>query len=1506
MSEVIGTTHRLSPKRVQQSSLKLLGIASASYPFRVSSEPESTISVIANKSAKRKVRILDQSRDIKCKKAMQNQPQSLKSALKGRCVSREQIKKKKMLETTIFRESGEKISVSQYLHESGFSYGSQASMICVKRVNSYMINYLVALFFRESENPLITFSLDKDVLKRFSNKWCVLKTIVKDVDSKITPENVVLSLLKQQGVAYESLIIFLDLFESSESLLSEEGQQRKYPKYEDLKYPFSKRQFMGDFIELARGGHISLEGFFETFKKPSSEELSEWERLCDCFWNDLFEFEKKKSCLAGCIVRHKGVVWDVIADHCLNSMRRQLIVVKQACPGIEKTIRIDSQDKKIYILKGEDPIENSEKDPFFIKDPNQLESLLLKELIKCMKLSGGIRNKQAFMDCFMNADLFLNGEKKTLYNFLRSDSVCGLGSLEALHIIARCVGASGGSKNKKALVACFNKPEIDLGKEKVTLYWFLISEQGGGFNPSDAIHLIAKCIGNDGGSKNKQAFVESLIKPEIDLDGKKVPLHVFLMSEPGGYLNSYEAIRVISKCIGEYGGANNKQALVESLITPENDLDGETLFNFLQSEKGCGLSVSKAIEFLAKCMGKHGGSKNKQAFLECLIRPEINLNGKRVSLYNFFISKLGGGFSIFEAIYMLIKCIGHGGGSQNKKALIDCFCKKEIKMDGKKFSIYEFLHSEEGGGFIPSESIQIIIKCIGQSGGGNNKQAFIDCFSEPQIDLDGKRVSLLKFLISKEGGNLSNFEAMQVVVKVVGNSGGAKNKQVFLTCLTKPDIEMNGEWVSFYTFLSSKQGGALNSYEAIQSIAKFIGCRGGSQNKQVLKDCFCKLEMDLEGKKVSLFTLLISCRGGNLSRPGAVLVLARCMGQAGGAKNIQALKECFSVKLLKRKGCNQSLYETLLENNVTRKEAVSLCLIFSVNRHVLSINDLLGLFNLKKERGRECSVIGTLNSLGVSCYRTLFNLVTKALSGVNNGRESRRDFFKANCQSLMDMFVKSDGFFVEKMQLYPDWSVATLGKWCVDACTLYIGKDVNNELKTIEQKIVKWISQFVDNYQLTESSVDIITHVKSLDNLSLLIELCNSEIKRSQKNWLSNDYYEECLKAGLQILTEHSHLTVQAILKYESMLLDWFDLKGLNFLITTELKHMKADKSISYFFENRKGIVQLLPSVNLKDSFLIYMRLSKLTPFSLQPLKLENLQPFFEVVGNQPVETLYSQYAIYSRLNLQEKIVLFRKIIEGILKIFMSYTQFYSNYLNKIQKTDWVLLISLIKKWDLEAENVTQEELFFLIRIGYQLPENIMIPLSSLSNLESGEKGCRLLNKTMYPNWVFVLFCLQKISRSLSGEWRVSKKKDRIVFQSSNYIGDRLCSLVIFDIQLCKDGIEFVGESVNSIASFYTQFEPRNCSDSSQISLFFRKRKGENIETESTLAKVIKLSVDTGEQPQRVDDEPTDKTVMSTQIDDIFMLLPSEFEDQDLSLFSPVTSDRFFDLFEQDFELEFV
>ena len=1748
--------------------------------IRESNNPEQIVPGLEWKSGIKKVFKYTQLRVPKMKASnrlyspYQAHLESLEDALKDKALQADQLIKKRLLETmvSIPDKSGQKMLLSKYLHERGFSYTSQASLVSVKVVNVYIINYLVALFFELKEYPLIMENLNMLCIKRISNKWNSLKCILNEITPSISTEDAVLMLLKNNGCAYESLSIFLNLFEK---VVDQDSI-----RYEDLIHPFEKDFFVKSILEVSKGGHSSLGAFLSLFIK--SKERSEWDLLWGCFLRELVAVTKEESSLVNYTISYGYSKWVVTEDNCQDSLIRKLSLKSIENPDRKEVIGIDEKGEVFFLTENMSCF-RVEKGSFSVCEPQLTEGLILNHLITCLKKNGGVKNKQAFVDCFIKPELLLNGKTVSLYRFLRSELDCDCRDTVALQLLARCVSNGGGSKNKEALVDCFSSlkfdfdgkkvsfyhllqlkkgeglsssesiqvimkciantggsrnlkafeecltkpeinhcgvrvsvcqflvdtcslsvsqalniilkciahdggslnkktflmclmdPKINLSGRGVSLYDFLSSEQGCNFSPFDTIQIIVKCVGNDGGSlsgkalmscfsdkeivldsrmtfyeflrsekagnvsvldairvivscighnggsKNKVALVECFTKKEIEFNGMLVSFYTLLISKHRGNLSESEAIQIIVSGVGHNGGSKNKQALIDCFIKPEMNLGGKwsTVYEFLKSVLGESGSDSEIIQYLARTISHPGGSKNKQALIECLTNPEVELGGKKIPIFQFLCSDQGGGMSASDALKIIVKCISNAGGLKNKHALMECLGSDEIIWDGKKLSIYNFLRSDLGGRYSVKNAIQMISKClcfyggmlnkqalkeclnneeedlggtvyqflrrdcllnafdtmqilfrcISSVGGANNKQALIACFSAKEfkfcgrkvpfwnfltahefssydalqfivkclgqedgaksyhaligcfnsleVNLDGQKVSIFDFLSSEKGGCLGNLEAIEVIMACVSHYGGSRNIRGLIECFVREVVDLDGRKISIFDFLSLERGlslgalkaieviatcashkggarniqglidcfvreeidlgykkvplfkyfllgGRLSSLDAVELIVSCIGRRGGLKNKCALVDCFNKPEVFLHGKKISLYKFLQSKKGGECSASRAMWAISKCFSnewgssnkdalieclnkldvyvdgkketfyeflqspegvglsafnairvliecisypRSDGLKNKQAFMACFCIKKGEDQEGHDFLFNTLLSLSLTYQESTNLCVVFSVYQDILNPMDILKVFKFFKEGDRGGGLINLFNHYKISCYDTLLNVIAKVILCTNSSLETKRRYFWASCQSLVGVFFNEDSFFVRKRREHPDWNATSLAEKCIDACALYAGKDINEELQEREDLICNWIQPFSKGYQLTQKSLDIMTHVQSVDVLRNLIELSKKEIMK--RSVVDPNFYENSLGEGFEILLESSHSTLHTLLKYADTLFEWFDMKTLRCCMRF-WRGAEAEEAIHYFFENQSEIVDIWLGVDSKRSFIIYMALSAITPKSKLPLLVNHMMAFLEIVHGKYVD-LFSEkyvddlclfYAIFNGFETQDRYLNF---LERIPEIFGSYSLFQSKYQNVLQKKDWFFLSELMKKWDFNKDNLTQEEFSFLIRIRYQFPGLITIRWSDISSLEKIGDGCKVYNKTGYSNWVFAIAYLQKMRGLLSSLDTITEYQKCVFFGSYKDIDVEKYYFPLFRIRLVEDGFVFEDESVADVAYFYAR-----------------------------------------------------------------------------------------------------
>ena len=1280
---------------------------------RRSSDPDEMISSMTTKIRKRNFKLsmktdIDKKRNFK--KTTKKKADSLELALKDKKLTPDEIEKRKLLETKIInnKDSQNNKTISEHLNEKGFSYESQAIMISVKCVNKYIINYLAALFLEESEYPFKGNHIDNTVIRIISNKWETIKEILKKTEPLITAEEAVLSLMKSQGISYENVIIFLNLFSSNkDSFKNDKMLNRKYQNYENVKYPFDDSEFIRDILEIAKGGHASLKGFVQTFVKEDKKEYSDWEIINNHLWSSLIETKQTSHTLNRFIIRLNNERWMVTKQTNSHEDITKLTIVNEKNPTIEKTITINEATRKIYLLNEE--TKETEKElnetEIMIKHPDVSERIILKILKKCVRTFGGIKNKQALIECLSKPEQISKIEKDTLFNILKHKEGINLEIVESIKIIAKLVGIDGGARNKEAFIECLYEEKIELNNQKVSLYTFLTSKDGGNLTPKETIQILAKCIGQIGGSRNKEALIECFSKKEIHINGESKTLYEVLRSKEGGQLNKKEAIQTITTCVNHNGGA-----------------------------------------------------KNKEAFIECLIKPEIAFKNKKITLLEFIVDKDGADINPYEAIQIIIKCIGKGGGSKNKQALIESLTEEIIKLGDQKVTLFDFIKEQGDLKKQPLAVIHIIIRCISQHGGSKNKEALIECLCNKEIELDGEMVSLYTFLKSKTGEISTEKDIIEILVKCIAHNGGSKNKEALIKCFMEKDIILEDQKVTLYNFLKSEKGGKLSSLEATQT-------------------------------------------------------LIDCIRYTAGSKNIEEFKYYINGSPEKDEKENKSLYKIFLSGKMKEEDAIRLCLMFSNNRTTTDSKDAIKLFTDNKESKNGKTVIDILNDLNISTYKTIGSIITKIIGYTKSTAETKRNFFSRNCESLIDMFIKKEGFFIKKSIENPKWNETILGEKCIKACTLYTGNNIHKELKEREDLILEWIKEINPYYKLTMEGVDIITSVQNTEELKSIIELCRKEIELKKRTPINEDSCEESLKYTVKILTEFGINTVKALIKNKKFIIEWFDIKKLSHMVTNWWNNTSVDKSIEYYFQNKKEIELLMTDLSEKNSFLIYMGLSAMTKPQLIPLKVREIRTFLELTTNKkdndllrkPKDHLYPLYDIYTQLQEEDRNETYKKIIEATQKIFGSYQHFQCEYKDKFEKRDWRIFLSIIEKWDIEKDNLTQEELNLLIKIRYRMRMNIKIQWPSIDDLENCENGCKVINKTPYPNWVFAISVINEIKGFLEYECNVTEGKDSVTYENYNSIKEGLYKFNLFKVKLCKEGFIFLDEKRDSVEHFYKE-----------------------------------------------------------------------------------------------------
>ena len=1556
---------------------------------------------------------------IEPKKNHINKKLTLEDELKGKNLNKQQLKNKEIFQIELDNNKleTERITLSEYLHHKGFTYKSQAELLTVKYIHKQMIKYLISIFLEEDENPILDETLDKGVIKIISNTWEKIKNILRITE--IEPEKATLNLVKTFGCTYENIIIFLKLFKEEKKTQYDE-YEKKYYHYEELRYPHEKKEFIKDILEIAKGGHKSLMEFIKTFVVRETTLKTEWEEVNEQLWENIEELIDEKIHLEGETVKTSNREWIIISDNNSDLIERKIIIESKEKKGIKKELIIDRNKKEIVEEKTKNDTDYKYKEKYKIKHPHINETIILKQLIKCMKISGGLRNKQAFINSLIKKEVMINGKMQTLLKFLTTKEAGGIEIKEAIQLLGKTIGTDGGSRNKDKIIECINNEEIELNGNKVSLYLFLKSKDGAGLNAKEAVKVITTCLSHNGGEKNKQALIDALNKPEVEINGKAITLYSFITNQSGTTITGTEAISAITRCISKNGGAKNKEALMESSCKPEIKIANEyvtlikflclekeanltkhealeliikcisndsgsknkkafieciikkeislyekklSLYEFLKSEKGGGMNAREAILAIARCISHNGGTKNKEAFIDALIKPEITVNEKKVSLYEFLTSNTEGNLNSYqavqilakiistiggsknkqafincikekkirkgekevslyefltsnevgcirkeEAINIIIKCNSHHGGILNSEALIECLSKKEIMLDDEMVTTYEFLTSKAGGGLSKHEAIEIITKCIGRDGGKQNKQALIECFKKKDINIKTKKVTLYTFLVSKDGAQLDKKDAIELIGRCIWQTGGSKNKEAIISCLSKETKDENGENKTLFELLKSKKDQWLNPKEAMQIIGKLVAHGGGSQNNEAFIECITKPEVYIKGRKVTIYTLLCSEEGGKLNPSEALQIIIRCVSHNGGSKNKKALIECFNKEEVVVNGQKSSIYEFLTKTNGSeigtkkaieiiikciardggsknkeallndintnivkigeqyktfleiiltttnkQEEAIFICLLMSIKRNIINKKDLIELFKERKKDGNNKSVIKELEKLGIGTYRTILNIITSILSDQTSKAQTKKKHFKNKCQAITDMIMDDDSYINKLKKTKPEYNTRLINNKIVDACISYSENNINKEIKKRENMLVNTINTIDKEYQLTSKGIAIITTVKKTEELEKIIKLWIAEIGIRKEKPGSGRECEEKVRNALKIGIEKGYDTIETIDRYKELLFQWFDLGQLTNLMTKVWSSTKLNKSIDYFFKNMNQLETIMTNMTMKNRFILYMGLSRMIHHLERPLKIKEIEQFFKIIRIEKkgfdLETLqneiYPAYEIYKSIPHENRDHYLQKITDSIPNIFKSYAEFKNKYQNKMNNQDWIYLIKIINNWNIQENNIKNEDFNILTKIGYEFPTELNIQWTDYNEIEMKKEGYMIRNKTNYPNWVFAIAYEQKIRKQINYEesWmekiKEVKETNEKKYKKHNKINK-------FDIELYNDGFILKKEDINTMTFFYRKYriekymEMQNISDIEET--YNRKRKGNTLENEEPIKKQIKYS----------------------------------------------------------------
>ena len=236
-----------------------------------------------------------------------------------------------------------------------------------------------------------------------------------------------------------------------------------------------------------------------------------------------------------------------------------------------------------------------------------------------------------------------------------------------------------------------------------------------------------------------------------------------------------------------------------------------------------------------------------------------------------------------------------------------------------------------------------------------------------------------------------------------------------------------------------------------------------------------------------------------------------------------------------------------------------------------------------------------------------------------------------------------------------------------------------------------------------------------------------------------------------------------------------------------------------------------MPNVDTSKCFILYMGLSSITSVRNIPLKVKTLRPFFDCFDEDtdslyfedPHSSLYPLYSMYISMPVCRRRDSFQKVKKNVPRIFGSYTHFKNRYQSFLNDLDWAVLVDIISKWDLKKEILQDEELYLLIRIGYKFPEKMGISWAEFPKLEPCSVGCKVVNVTAYPNWVFALAYLQDVQEYLSVSCPFTVHLNNVFFEFYNELGEKKYRFPLLNIRLVEDGFAFLGEHVENVHDFY-------------------------------------------------------------------------------------------------------
>ena len=252
--------------------------------------------------------------------------------------------------------------------------------------------------------------------------------------------------------------------------------------------------------------------------------------------------------------------------------------------------------------------------------------------------SGGHSSAEAFIDTFVA----ISSTRLTEWEYiLNSFLPCPSSNAPAFFdLFYNCLNNQGGANNKKALIVSFSSLyRFSDNTEKQSLFSWLTASNGVNMTVNEALEFLDACISNDSGLKSKESLFSLLTEPlRLPNTPSNTTLFTWLISPSGGGISKDSAFDLIKSCVGCVGGAKNKNSFVRCLVElikfPNNQY--LSIFNFLTSEKSCGLPNYFAISFLKKLICHSSGASSYSSFIDIVSTPLPFANSRYSTLFECF------------------------------------------------------------------------------------------------------------------------------------------------------------------------------------------------------------------------------------------------------------------------------------------------------------------------------------------------------------------------------------------------------------------------------------------------------------------------------------------------------------------------------------------------------------------------------------------------------------------------------------------------------------------------------------------------------------------------------------------------------------------------------------------------------------------------------------------------------------------------------------------------------